>query len=170
MIDLDAEFVRAMTVFRRPDVLPKFEWLGLSLKIGWGLAPVEFYGPNDRYYQPKSPDGVFAVIAPVVQDGDLIDLCAIRLPDRHVGTRLGQGKALGLDVIDRCRWDCRELQLVEDPLRWLPDCSAFVIDWWAADFTLADLKTINCASRDLAERVEKAFRVSARLPELSVTL
>jgi hypothetical protein len=116
--------------------------------------------------------GAFALIAAVVEFGDLADLCAIELPSRHVGTRLGLGKALGLDGIDRARWNGGRLNLVDKPLEWLHgrEGAACIIDRSLADFTLAELEPTRvevwCSSLGLAERVEQVR--SRPMPKLLV--
>jgi hypothetical protein len=166
-IDLHRELLHAMQRARDPDsprrVRQMLGVLGVSPKLisCWGVATVETFGPGRAFYQPAE-DGRWALIVGVVEAGDLIDLCAIDLETQHVGTRLGLGKALGLDDVDRCRWEGRALQLLDEPLAWLrnPVGSAFIIEWRVADFTLADLEptkvTVLCSSLALAERVERA--------------
>jgi hypothetical protein len=143
--------------------------LALPRTVQWGIGRIETFN-NRRFYQP-APDGrVFALIVPMVEFGDTIDLCAVMLPERHVATRLGIGAALGLDVIDWARWHERTLHLVEDPLRWLrsPARCAFIVDWTRAAVVLADLGHIRCTSLALGERVERAFRQPLPVPLVQV--
>jgi hypothetical protein len=159
---IEAELWTAIQRARHPRVAQLLAGLGISakLKTAWGLGRVEFFGPERAYYQPAE-DGAVALVVVVVEFGDLVDLCAIELPSQHVATRLGLGKALGLDDIDRARWDGGRLNLVDKPLDWLrePEGAACIIDWSVADFTLADLEPTRvevwCSSLALAERVEQ---------------
>lgn len=176
-IDLHRELLHAMQRARDPDkprrVRPMLDVLGVSPKLisCWGDSTIETFGPGRAFYKPAE-GGRWALIVGVVEAGDLIDVCAIDLETQHVGTRLGLGKALGLDEIDRCRWEGRELRLVDEPLAWLrqPVDSAYLIDWTVAAFTLADVASINCGSVAFAERVERAFLRPRPVPELLVTV
>src|SRR5262245_32377707 len=53
--------------------------------------------------------------------GRIIDLAAIDQKTEHLATRLGVGKAFGVDVIEKARWGCCELKLYDRPLAWLRD-------------------------------------------------
>jgi hypothetical protein len=159
---IESELWPAIQRARHHLVAPLLAGLGISpkLKTSWGIARVELFGPGRAYHQPAE-DGAFALIMAVVEFGDLADLAAIELPSQHTATRLGLGKALGLDDIDRARWDGGRLNLVDKPLEWLrePEGAACIIDWSVADFTLADLEPAKvevwCSSLALAERVEQ---------------
>jgi len=59
------------------------------------------------------------VIVPVVADGDTVDLAAISLVNQRISTRLGYGRGLGLDAIERARWGGCILHLVHRPLVWM---------------------------------------------------
>jgi hypothetical protein len=175
-IDLHRELLHAaMQRARDPDkprcMRPMLNVLAVSTKLMscWGISTIETFGPGRAFYQPAE-DGRWALIVGVVEAGDLIDLCAIDLETQHVGTRLGLGKALGLDEIDRCRWEGRELQLVDKPLAWLrqPVDSAYLIDWTVAASTLADVDPVCCSSVAFAERVQRAFLRPRPVPELLV--
>jgi hypothetical protein len=176
-IDLHRELLHAMQRARDSDkprrVRPMLDVLDVSPKLisCWGVATIETFGPGRAFYQPVE-DGRWALIVGVVEAGDLIDLCAIDLETQHVGTRLGLGKALGLDEIGRCRWEGHELQLVDKPLAWLrqPVDSAYLIDWTVAAFTLADVHLIWCSSVAFAEHVQRAFLRPRPVPELLVTV
>jgi hypothetical protein len=169
-INIESELWPAIERARHPRVAPMLADFGISprLQTAWGLAKVEFFGKARAFYQPAA-DGAFALIAAVVEFGDLADLCAIELPSQHVGTRLGLGKALGLDGIDDCRWNGSDLALVERPVDWLrkPE-GAFIIDWETAAFTLNEVRPITCNSLGLATRVERAFLRPLPVPELLV--
>ena len=180
--DLEAELWAAMRRVRHPRVTSMLGSLGFSPKIATivGLSfGVERFGPGRRYYQPME-GGEIALIAGVVELGDLADLCAIDLETQQVSLRLGIGKALGLDAIDDVRFNGGVLHLVDKPFDWLrePVGSAFIIDWTVAAFVLADLDRpvttladqpieVRC-SMALAERVERAFRRPLARPNLRV--
>jgi hypothetical protein len=181
--DLEAELLSATQCAQHRCVARMLEDLRVSPKLVaivgiWG--GVEFFGPAHAYWQPCE-GGAFALIVGVVEAGDLVDLAAIELPTQHVATRLGFGRALGFDTIDRVRWNGGVLRLVEKPLDWLriPDGAAFIINWRAAAFTLADLDQpvttlaterieVRCSSLALGERIERAFRCPLGMPNLRV--
>lgn len=145
------------------------------------IGRVEFFGPDRAYYQLRKDGPAFAVIVPIVEFGDTVDLAAIDLETQHVATRLGLDKALGLDNIDHARWNGGTLTLVDKPLDWLrePEAAAFVLDWKMATFTLADLDRpvttladqpieVRCSSLALAERIARAFSRPLPAPQLQV--
>jgi hypothetical protein len=156
--------------------------LGIApLALPWCFDRVEFLGPERAWYQPCE-DGPACVIVPVIEDGCAVDLAAIDLETQHVGTRLGIGRALGLDAIDDVRWNGGVLHLVE-PLDWLrePAAAACIIDWRSAAFTLADLDRptttlacrpieVRCSTFALAARVERAFSRPLPAPDLHVRM
>jgi hypothetical protein len=145
------------------------------------IARVEFFGAGRAYYQLCKDGPAFAVIVPVIEFGDTIDFAAIDLETQHVATLLGIGKALGLDNIDRARWNGGTLTLLDKPLDWLrsPVAAACIIDWKVAAFTLADLDrpvttltdrpiSLRCSSPALAERIARAFARPLPIPHLHV--
>jgi hypothetical protein len=164
-IDLHRELLHAMQRARDPHkprrARPMLDALGVSQKLisCWGVATIETFGPGRAFYQPAE-DGQWTLIVGIVEAGDLIDLCAIDLETQHIATRLGLGKALGLDDIDKVRWQGVDLQLLDTPMAWLrnPLGAAFIIDWSVVAFSLADLGSarVLCSSLSLAERVERA--------------
>jgi hypothetical protein len=92
--------------------LPSFKGLH------WGFAVVEYYGLDRELYEPQ-PKGEPAVIVPVIEDGDTVDLAAISLVNQHVGRRMGFSRGLGMDAIERARWGGCQLHLVPRPLTWV---------------------------------------------------
>jgi hypothetical protein len=169
-VNLHDELWRAMQFARA--VEPQLRELELSNRVQWGLARVEFI---EGGYVPRVDGPSMALIVPVVEFGDTIDLAAIdlgtaELPSKRVATRLGLGSALGLDVIDRCRWEGRSLRLAADALRWLraPVDVACILDWRVAGFRLAGLGKIVCETVELGERVETAFAHPIKLPLIAV--
>ncbi len=169
-VDLHAELWRAMRFARHPEVASMLAGLRLPRRIQWGLSRIEYLEGSRTYYVPRNDGVVFALIVPVVEFGDTVDLASIQLPSLWVASRIGIGKALGLDAIDAARWNGTDLQLVDSPLDWMsdPDDCAFIVDWKIAAFTLADVNSISCNSLGLATRVEGAFLRPRPAPELLV--
>ena len=124
--------------------------------VQWGVATVHVRG---SFYEPADDGELFAIIAPCVFDGELVDLCAVVLPEGKPTTRCGAGWALGEDEIERARWEWDTLRLVDTPLQWLrePRRHACVIDWRIAHLRLADIGKIVCDTLALGERVLAAF-------------
>jgi hypothetical protein len=154
--------------------------LGISPKLKT-LVGLSFGLNFFRDYYAPCEGGSIAVVVGVVEDGDLVDLAAVELPSQRVATRLGVGRALGFDAIERVRWHGGILRLVDRPVDWLrdPDGVAFIIDWSVAAFTLADLDhpvttlankpiEVCCSSLALAERVDAAFLRQLPIPRLTV--
>jgi len=118
--DLDSELLHAMALARRKEVASLFADLDLpATSLQWGFARVDFYGFERKLYEPQEDGEAMAFIIPVVEDGELVDLAAIDGLTEHLGQRHGHGKAFGLDAIERARWGCCNLHLVERPLMWL---------------------------------------------------
>jgi hypothetical protein len=96
--------------------------------VQWGFDFVAFYGAERASYELQE-DGSPAIIVPVVEDGDTLDLCAIDPDSQHVGTRLGLSRGLGLDAITKARMGCCDLHLVERPLDWLRSPVVYPADY-----------------------------------------
>lgn len=159
--DLHAEFWRAVGRARSARVAEMLGFLKLSSAVPWGLARIRARG---SYYHPTDEgDEPFALIAPMVFERSLVDLCAIEMATGATYTRTGDGWALGHDLIDEMRWQERTLTLVERPIQWLkrPTASACILDYSRARFALDGIGKINCTSLELVERIEAAFAAPA---------
>ena len=131
----------------------------------WGIDFVEF---SRAFYQPHRPDGDVALIEPVVDSGELIDLVACRIPDRRTATRQGIARALGEDWIGFCVEDGGRLVLLSDPVSWimLRRQGAVILDWTRTEFILDGVASVLCDSRALARRVHDTTRRMAWPPRL----
>ena len=132
----------------------------------WGVDFVESIG---GHYVPRA-DGRPAIIVPVFDGAELVDLTATSLETRRTLTREGVAWVLGQDALDRAMESDAPVQLFGDPIEWLRNCcrGAVVLNWNAARFSLADLPGIACASDLLAKRVHGVLRQSLRIPPLFV--
>jgi hypothetical protein len=145
------------------------EALGLfnaGLPIGWDLVePLQ----GGEHYAPRS-DGQPAVIVPVFENGQLIDLAATSRTTRRALTREGIASILGRDAVDHAMVYQTYAWLFQDPLTWLLNRGrgCVVLDWKAARFALSDLPAIACANDLLAKRVEKALRRPLPVPQILV--
>jgi hypothetical protein len=164
-VDIHAELWRAIRFAKSlpPPLQLAFAEQGFSRRIDWGFARVAFYGRERRQYEPH-PDGrVLAFIVPVVEAGDTVDLCAIDPDTQHVGTRLGYGRGLGLQAIDRARFGT-DLKLMGRPLDWLRDPvdSAYLFDLSTVEVALDGVEVIACADLELSDRVAAYLPPSQR--------
>jgi hypothetical protein len=181
-VDLEAELWAAIERSRHPKLAQALAGLRISAKLRtvWGVGRCEFFGRSNSYYQPAE-DGRRAVIVGVIEQGNLVDLAAADLATDDVATRLGIGRALGLDEIDRVRFNGGVLNLVERSFQWLraPVSSACILDWRTAAFKLTDLDhpstslaiepiEVHCSSLALAELVDAALRRPVPIPRLMV--
>lgn len=124
-------------------------------------------------YEPD-PDGKRALIVPVYENDDLVDLVAFHMttPEQWL-SRLGIGWALGLeDGLERYRWG-DALPMHKTPLDWLrAGCDGLcVIDWDAPEvLTLADFPTLLIGDDALERRTIAALTRPSRLPRIAKDL
>jgi hypothetical protein len=162
MVDLEAEFWIAMQQALRVGASSPF-----SRAIHWGFATVETYGHERRLYEPQA-DGDLVIVAPVVEDGALIDLAAIHPETYHWSTRCGFGHGLGVDEIEAARWGSRwndeSLLIVETGIEWLrkPVGAAYLFDLRTVTLELEHVDKFDCSTRALADRVAALFPPSRR--------
>lgn len=133
----------------------------------FGFDWVDFSGLT---YDPVPHGGASALIVPVIERGEVIDLVACRLSDRRIATRCEIGSALGLDRIAAATCASGRLLLFTDPLSWLMShyCGAVLLDWRRVPFLLDGIPEIVCESASLARRVHATTRRMARPPRLLV--
>lgn len=155
-LDLDAELLHAMQLAHHDIVTPLFAGSGLTRRVQWGVARVDYFGLDRRYYEPQRDGPAMAFIVPVVEGGDLIDLAAVDGTSQHVGTRLGNGRGLGLDAVAKARMGCADLHLVERPLDWLrhPVDRFYLFRLSDVAVTLYGVAQVTCRTVDFAERVQ----------------
>jgi hypothetical protein len=158
MIDIEREFWRAISTAKKSGIDFPF-----SRRIQWGVALVQFYGNDRRRYEPQ-PDGEWAFIAPVVEGGDLIDLCAIDGRNGHWATRQGFGHGLGIDAIENARWGTNDLWVMATALEWLhqPVDAVYLFDLTKAEVVFDGVREITCRSRVMAERIAANLPPSTR--------
>lgn len=172
-VDLHAELWRAMRIAKRsagadPDALVSV--LPFHA-VQWGFTLVTYYGAARAFYEPQE-DGEPALIVPVAEDGDTIDLCAIAPGSQHVGTRLGLGHGLGLNCLSDARCGCCVPLLVERPLSWLrqPVACLYLFNLDQLQDVLEGVAVFACDSVELSYRAmallppSECGRVKVRLP------
>lgn len=158
-ISIEAEFWRAI----RFKVATGLDYSPLSNRVQWGVGRIAFYGPRNEFYELQ-PDGrCMAFIAPVVEGGELIDLCAIDSRNDHVGQRLGLGHGLGFDTIEKARMGY-ELKLYSTAMAWLRDPvdSLYLFNLDTAQAALDGVHVIACEDLALADRVAALLPPSQR--------
>lgn len=116
LADLDAEFWRAIRFAKEASAEdPRLDWP--IHRVQFGFARVDFYG--EGLYEPHDGGRTMAVVAPVVEDGELIDLCAIDPHSDRFGQRFDLGHGLGIDSLSTARMRCCDLLLVDRAMMWL---------------------------------------------------
>jgi hypothetical protein len=163
------ELLAAHRLARTPDLAAALQGCGLptdGAPIIWGVEFVELDG---QHYTPRA-GGRPAIIIPVFEGSELVDLTATGLETRRTVTRLGIASMLGHDAIERAMIYSETLHLFHDPIDWLLNrCrGAVVLDWSVARFTLADLTAIACATDLLAKQVDKVLHKPLQVPHLYV--
>ena len=159
MIDIEGEFWRAIRFAKATGIdFP------LSNRVQWGCASVSWFGLNREYYEPDPAGRSMAFIAPVVEGGDLIDLCAIDASTNHFGTRMGLGHGLGIDVIEKARMGACEPRLVATAMAWLrwPVDTVFLFDLAKLPLAFDGVKVIACENLELSDRVAALLPPSER--------
>lgn len=159
VIDIEAEFSRALRFQREANL----DWSPLSKHVQWGIARVGFYGAQRELYELQADGPCMAFIAPVVEAGDLLDLCAIDSTTDHCGQRLGLGHGLGLDAVAKARMGY-DLKLYGTAMAWLRDPvdSCYLFDLATLPAQLDGVATIACANLALADRVAALLPPSQR--------
>lgn len=159
VIDIEAEFSRALRFQREANL----DWSPLSKHVQWGIARVGFYGAQRELYELQADGPCMAFIAPVVEAGDLIDLCAIDSITDHCGQRLGLGHGLGLDAIAKARMGY-DLKLYGKPMEWLidPVDSVYLFNLDTVLTALDGVGEFTCSSIELTERVHALLPSSQR--------
>lgn len=135
---------------------------------GFGVARVCDAG--DGLYYPGA--GEPGLILPIYEDGELVDLCAIRSRDPlNWFLRTGFGWALGLEEgLGRHTWG-EPVPMAVSPLEWLQRSAEglCILDWDAPEIHfLADIPHLVCRSGTLAKRLRAALAKPIRLPLISV--
>jgi hypothetical protein len=165
MTPLFREYLASRRTGRHPELAPALQDCGLPAE-GFGVSFVEI---DAHHYAPIS-GGKPAIIAPLFENGRLLDLVATGIEARSTRTRAGIATVLGQEWIDRAKDTETTVRLFADPIEWLRNegRGAVVVDWRAARHALADVPGIACETEFLAAQVERAMRQPASLPKLFV--
>ena len=157
---------------RLPEPAAALQACGLPIDTGpiVGVSFVETFGPHYGSHYAPCPGGRPAIIVPVFDGGELVDLTATSLETRHTTTRLGVASVLGQEAIDRAWIGETCVHLFGDPIEWVRNrCRGVVVlDWSVARFALADLPAIACDTEFLAKKFDRALQAPLRVPQLFV--
>ena len=175
----------------RQSHLDRLRSFGVS--IGWladcgthpfGVVKAEPAGAGS--YQPG--EGTPHLILPVVEEGVLTDLCAVRSAEPSSWwLRTGNGWALGLERgLNQWTWHSpasvdtdgkvrhqvgKPTHIFSNPLDWLQGAGEglCLLDWSAAEVRYLDvLPEVTCSDRETALLLEQALRRPERLPNIKV--
>lgn len=118
-------------------------------------------------------DGKTALLIPVIERGEMIDIVAFRssAPARW-WWRDGCGALLGADLLNDV-WPIGPLRIVSTPLRWLAEAgnAVCILDWSCPDHELSpmrDREGLACDSAILAARLRKRLSQPRRVPPISI--
>lgn len=176
MTDLLTELRQAAADVRQVH-LDRLNVLGVS--IGF-LADVEPHPFGVQHcedlgrglFQPSPGAAPLHVIVPVLEDGELVDLCAFRTTNPgNWMLRAGNGWALGLARGLR-HWTWREqVHLFDSPIDWLRGRGegVCILDWDAPEVRDLDvLSEIVCSSPAVARELRRVITRPTRCPKISV--
>jgi hypothetical protein len=156
--------------------------LGVSPEAIAGLGTrqmpfgVERIGTDDAGRWWPDPEGKPAVVVPVIEWGELIDIVAFRSsqPARW-WWRVGCGSILGADVMERSVWPGDKLLVVGTPLAWIAaeGQACCILDWGLPDCEVAPLRDQNelvCDTAILAARLRRRLSQPRRVPPITVEM
>jgi hypothetical protein len=152
--------------------------------VPFGISAIEPIGGG--LYQPG--EGMPHLILPVVEEGNLVDLCAVHSSNPSSWLlRSGNGWALGLkDGLNRWLWYSpegvnrfgearhqvgRPTLIFSSPIDWLQGAGEgiCVLDWSAPEVRQLDvLPEVICSDRETALLLERTLHRPVRLPKISV--
>jgi hypothetical protein len=156
----------------RFSVLTRFLGLDHARGSHWGFGKIMPEGAG-RYRAVKASEpGQWAVIAPVLDDGRLIDLVAQPLATGQKFNRIGEAPVLGLDQVEWARATREPLPLLPNPIAWIHACGlgAVVLDWTQVASKLDGVQRIDCIDDTLAPRVWSVTRRCTPAPIISSPL
>lgn len=139
------------------------------MRHDYGFGVQRVTAADDGLYVPGN--GEMHLILPVRDNGELVDLCAMRSADPAGWLlRTGYGWALGLERgLEPHSWG-DPVPVWLTPLSWLrAGCAGLVVlDWDAPEVRyLAGLPNLVCETAAQASRLREALTVPVRLPQIS---
>lgn len=181
MIDLAADCARASSNIRQAhidrllalDVPPE-----ALADLGTRQLPfgADCIGVDDSGRWWPDPEGTSAIVLPVVEHGEVIDIVAFRSsqPARW-WWRAGCASMLGQDLLDRSVWPGDKLLVVGTPLAWIAAAgqACCILDWGLPDYEIAPLRDRNelvCDTPLLAGRLRKRLAQPRRVPPISIQM
>lgn len=119
------------------------------------------------------PDGKAALVVPVIERGELLDIVAFRSSNpARWWWRIGCGSMLGDDLLNDV-WPIGPLRVVSTPLQWVCEGgeAVCVLDWGCPDYELSpmrDREGLACDTPMLAARLRKRLSQPRKVPPISV--
>lgn len=146
--------------------------------LGARQAPfgVECIETDDAGRWWPDPEGKRAMVVPVVERGELIDVVAYRTsqPVRW-WWRVGCASLLGADVMERSVWPGDKLHVVGTPLAWIAAGgeACCILDWGLPDYEVAALRDqheLVCDTPILAGRLRKRLSQPRHVPPIKIEM
>ena len=179
MVDMDAEILAAVGRVEQTHL----NWMmgmGVSssaiaglgkTQAPFGIGRVEFLGSD--YWQPHDgPAAISAVVQPVYEDSQIIDLIAWRSLKPHDWRwRVGEGWALGVDCLRGNAWDgFASITVHATPLAWLTAGGEglAILNWTSSCiYQLSQFTEIICADSRVAGRLNEILSRPVRVPRIT---
>lgn len=165
-VDLWRELIAARADHHVDEILGRYGVTDPDAQAHCGLVQIE-HPDIGRFYEPR-PGGEYAIIVPVMDGEELVDLLAFdpRKPDRW-WVRLDACCFLGGDNIF-CQ--SAPIEIWRTPLRWLKaTCEGVVVlDWGAASPTLRPLEEAHAEDTDHGQDIRRRLQQPLPIPEIRV--
>ncbi len=165
-VDLMRELIGAQADHRGDEILVHNGVADPDVRLHCGLAKTQ---PMGKFYEPHDV-GEYAVIVPVMDDDELVDLIAFDLPqpDRW-WLRRGDTCLLGAAALDHLYLGA-ELQVRRNPLSWLQNHTegCVVLDWPRAADRLRSIATLDAADIEHGQEIRCHLQHPLLIPEIRV--
>lgn len=119
-------------------------------------------------------DGFPAMVVPVIERGELLDVIAFRTVEpARWWWHLGVAEMLGYDELNCSVWPGDRLRVVSTPLDWIAAAgeAVCVLDWSLSDHEISPMRDragLDCDSPMLAARLRKRLAQPRRVPPIRV--
>ncbi len=164
--DLMRELISGQADPRVDEFLERHGVTDIDARLHCGLDKIQ---TNGEFYEPD-PDGDHAIIVPVMDGDELVDLIAFDLPqpDRW-WLRRGDTCLLGAAALDHLYLGA-ELQVRRNPLSWLQNHTegCVVLDWPRAADRLRSIATLDAADIEHGQEIRCHLQHPLLIPEIRV--
>lgn len=140
-------------------------------QLAFGAMTIDI--DDDGRWWPDD-DGFPAMVVPVIERGELLDVIAFRTVEpARWWWRIGVAEMLGYDVLNCIVWPGDRLRVVSTPLDWIAAAgeAVCILDWSLPDHELSPMRDragLDCDSAMLAARLRKRLSQPRRVPPISV--